>query len=394
MSISTFLREDKGSVLINVAFSATVLFGATGLAIDFGHLRMMQKELQVTADSSALAASAMIVDRPAATQIALDYSTQNMPVSRHGAVLNENDIEFGEWDEVLRTFQPTTVAADINAVRVTTRRSAANNNPVTFSLGQLLGFINQDLTASAVAMLMPADCFNAGGTAGGKVIFGQDASLSGFCMYGREGVKFGQDALIENGAQIGALSLDRIIFGQNAIYPDDALIVIDKLPERSYDLEAYINDIESGTTTVPGMTNVVSGSDLPDILVEGTVYIVDQSININKYNMAKNVLILVRGNIQFGQDASLVNTGDIDTGDVSLGVIATGDVKFGQDGVISGVDIVAGKDIVIGQDIGAFSASFTAGDNIHIGQNAKLDFNPYDPAIRNATPNQAAVLVQ
>lgn len=390
--LTRFAKGEQGSVLVPAALAATVLIASAGLAIDYGYFHMMKKDLQVTADASALAASSMLTNQADARQVAVTYAGQNMPASLHGNVLLDQDVEFGEWNEASRAFLP--LGTDVNAVRITTRRSAVNANPVQFSLGRVLGFVDQDLSAVAVAMMIPADCFQAGGVAGGKVIFGQDAGLSGFCMYGRQGVTFGQDAVIENGAQIGALSLGSIKFGQNATYPDDALVALDSEPTRSFALDAYINDLESGTVTIPGMTNVISGQSLPSILVEGTIYIVNSSVNINQNNTAANVLIAVRGNIQFGQDAILTNTGSIDTGDASLGVIATGDVKFVQDGVISGVDVVAGKDIIIGQNIGALSATFSAGDNIHIGQNAQLNFNPYDPAIRNATPTQASVLVQ
>lgn len=393
-TLSQFWTNERGNILIPAALASTVMVASAGLAIDFGYFHMTLKELQVSADSSALAASAMLPDETVAEQMALDYAGQNMIVASHGNVLADTDIQFGIWDEATRTLLPA--AGDANAVQVTTRRAEVNGNPVSFAFGQIIGYLERDLSATAIAMHMPADCFQAGGTAGGKVIFGQDAGLSGFCMYGREGVTFGQDAVIENDAQIGALDLDKIIFGQGAIYPDDALITLDKEPSRSFGLEDYINDLESGAVTIPGMPNVVAvaGSDVPDILVEGTVYIINSSVNLNKYSSATNVLIAVRGNIQFGQDANLVNTGDVDTGDASIGVIATGDVKFVHDGVVSGVDVIAGKDIVIGQNVGGISATFTAGDNIHIGQNAKLDFNPFDPAVYNAPPTQASVLVQ
>jgi len=388
---ASFSRDERGSVLITVALAMSALLATAGLAIDFGHFYMVKKELQVTADSSALAASAMLSNQLNARQAALTYAVQNMPIDKHGNVLIDADVEFGVWDEVLREFQ--VLATNVNAVRVTARRATANGNPVFYSLGQVLGFVDQDLSATAIAMMMPADCFQSGGVAGGKVIFGQNAGLSGFCMYGRQGVTFGQDAVVENGAQVGALHLSDITFGQGATYPDDALVELDDTPSRSLDLDAYIDDLASGAVTIPGMTNVVSGMSLPNILVERTIYIVDSSVNINSYNTATNVFIAVRGNIQFGQNASLVNTGDIDTGGVSIGVVATGDVKFVQDGVISGVDVIAGRDIVIGQDVGAVAATFSAGVNIHIGQNAQLNFNPYDPTIKNATPTQAAVLV-
>lgn len=389
-----FRSDQKGGILILVGFISTALAVSTGIAIDYGNLYMLQKNLQVTADASALAAAAMLPDEAEAQTQALSIAGKNMVASQHGTVLVDTDVEIGEWDEVAKTF--STAGLDKNAIRIVTKRSASNGNAADYFFGKIIGFDNIDLAAAAIAMHMPADCFAAGGTAGGKVIFGSDAGLSGFCMYGRGGVVFGADAVIENGAQVGSLSLDEIRFGQNPTYPDDALIALDKHPSKSDGLEAYIDDLESGAVTIDGMTNVVvidNGDPMPTTLVEGTIYIVNSSLNINNANNAQNVLIAVRGNIQFGSGASLVNTGDIDTGDASIGVISTGDVKFVHDGVISGVDVIAGKDIVIGQDAGALAATFTAKDNIHIGKRAQLNYNPFDEASKTAPPVQAAVLV-
>jgi len=386
-----FRGDQKGGVLILVGFISTALVVSTGIAIDFGNLYMLQKNLQVTADAAALGAAAVLPDEAEAQIQAVSLATKNMAVSQHGSVLLNSDIIMGEWDDLNKTFSPASVTK--NAIRITVKRSASNGNPADYFFGKIIGYSEADLVASAIAIMMPADCFAAGGTAGGRVFFGSDAGLSGFCMYGRLGVDFGADAVIDSGAQIGALDVGDIRFGQNPTYPDDALISIDKMPTKADGIDAYIDDLESGAQTVPGMTNVVVGNSLPSVLVEGTVYIVNSSVNVNNSNTAQNVLIAVRGNIQFGTGASLVNTGDIDTGAKSIGVISTGDVKFVHDGEISGVDVIAGKDIVIGQDAGALAATFTAKDNIHIGKRAQLDYNQYDEAVSLADPVQAAVLV-
>ena len=50
-------RKESGFVLITIAISAIMLFGACGLVVDLGRLYVVRNELQVFADSAALAAT-------------------------------------------------------------------------------------------------------------------------------------------------------------------------------------------------------------------------------------------------------------------------------------------------------------------------------------------------
>ena len=78
------------------------------------------------------------------------YAALNMPVADHGSVLVDSDIEFGHWDSSLRVFTPLVSPPD--AVRVTTRRTAASGNSVGLYFAQLLGFVQTDVTATAIAI--------------------------------------------------------------------------------------------------------------------------------------------------------------------------------------------------------------------------------------------------
>lgn len=51
-TLSSFCREDTGSVAITVAVSLTAILGIMGLAIDVGQLRLAQQRLQMTAGAA------------------------------------------------------------------------------------------------------------------------------------------------------------------------------------------------------------------------------------------------------------------------------------------------------------------------------------------------------
>jgi hypothetical protein len=63
------------------------------------------------------------------------------------------DIATGNWNGTTRTFTPTTVLP--RAVRVTTRRDATANGPITTFLGTVLGKTSVSVTAVATAQLNP-----------------------------------------------------------------------------------------------------------------------------------------------------------------------------------------------------------------------------------------------
>jgi Flp pilus assembly protein TadG len=54
-TLSSFCREDTGSVAITVAVCLTAILSIMGLAIDVGQLRLAKQRLQMTADAAALA---------------------------------------------------------------------------------------------------------------------------------------------------------------------------------------------------------------------------------------------------------------------------------------------------------------------------------------------------
>jgi Flp pilus assembly protein TadG len=153
-----FLKDQSGSSYIILAFGVAMIFGVAGLAVDMGYAYMLRQRLQTAADAAALAASAQLSSSSSIVTIAREYAAKNMPTEQHGAVLAASDVQSGSWDPGSRTFTPG--GAPLNAVKVTVRRSATNNNSVPTFFARVLGFGSVDVVTSAVATFATADAWD------------------------------------------------------------------------------------------------------------------------------------------------------------------------------------------------------------------------------------------
>ncbi len=157
--LSSGLSDRRAVVVVWVAFSMVLLLGVTALALDAGYLYVLRNRLQATADASALAGASQLPDGALALAAALDYTDKNMSTENHGTVLVASDVVLGTWWEFGRIFIAGGVPT--NAVQVTTRKAAANGNPVNLFFAPVLGHDQMDVSATAIAV------FSQGGSNGG-----------------------------------------------------------------------------------------------------------------------------------------------------------------------------------------------------------------------------------
>jgi Flp pilus assembly protein TadG len=158
----------QGVVAIIVALSLSVILGFAALTIDIGYLYFSRAQLQTTADAAALAGVEEIPDNDgeiaesdieSVVNQAQDFAEKNLPAAKFGNVLAASDVVPGHWDAsgefgTKRTFYPRgslPFGAAYDAVQVTVRRAAANDNPLTLFFARLLNFSEADVSAVAVA---------------------------------------------------------------------------------------------------------------------------------------------------------------------------------------------------------------------------------------------------
>ena len=170
-------KNERGVTAVVVALVIFPLVALTALAIDIGHLYVVDNELQNAADAGALAGARYLYNddgtlvNTGANLIARDAAianrSENSPVEVNWSGGNSGDVERGHWRFANSTFTPnastdpvdlwdvTEVELDdnldfINAVRVTTRREAT---PAASFFARIFGYEGFGLNSEAVAYL-------------------------------------------------------------------------------------------------------------------------------------------------------------------------------------------------------------------------------------------------
>ena len=234
-----------------------MIFGMAGMAVDMGYAYMLRQRLQATADAAALAASAKLSSPSSVVATAQKYAKINMPTEQHGTILTNGDVQSGSWDPDARIFTPG--GAPINAVKVTVRRSDANNNPVPTFFARVLGFDSVDVVASAVASAATADSWD--------VNIVQDVTSSFAAEIGdaREGDQALLDCIEQNSSgdpQIGITA-----FTGEATNLIDMKGIGDDYQELS---DAVASLAKCGTGTMPNCSGTHVGAGIESALAQFT----------------------------------------------------------------------------------------------------------------------------
>lgn len=95
-----FVKEEKGSVIIIVAFSLVVILGMAALTIDIGYVYTAKNQLQGAIDAAALAGAAgLIVNTAEATNRAIYFASQNDCVDQP-VLIDAGNVTFPNADRV------------------------------------------------------------------------------------------------------------------------------------------------------------------------------------------------------------------------------------------------------------------------------------------------------
>jgi Flp pilus assembly protein TadG len=147
----------RGNIIVLSAFLMTSMVGMLALSVDAGYTLVVKTQLQVAADSAAMAAASVMgstTSDPVAT--AKTYAGYHTAGGKT-VTLQSSDIEYGTWDTTLRTFTPASTVG--NAIRVTARRNSTTGGNSLF-FGRIFGMSTFSTQAQAVAMGNTRDiCF-------------------------------------------------------------------------------------------------------------------------------------------------------------------------------------------------------------------------------------------
>ena len=160
----------RGIVVAKTALLLIPIMGMLALAIDYGYLLKSRTDLQRAADLAALAAARDLAaaeangsqDLAAVRATARQFADANIQDVTNFQVL-DSDIEIGRYD-------PSTVYSnitllndgDFDTVRITVRRDAQSNAPVSLFFARVLGRGASGVNATATAILRKASSLRPG----------------------------------------------------------------------------------------------------------------------------------------------------------------------------------------------------------------------------------------
>lgn len=154
-TFSRKIRERRAAIVVLAAVMLTAIVVLLAMAVDLGYMVLVRSQLQVAADSAALAGASSLAEGPQAVFSTADRFARYHTSGGYQLFLLQDDVELGFWDRKTREFLPG--EDGINAVRVRVRRSTAGGNPAPLFFARGLGKKTVDLSAQAVAARIPRD---------------------------------------------------------------------------------------------------------------------------------------------------------------------------------------------------------------------------------------------
>lgn len=145
--IKMLLRDCRGGVQIWFAGSLVAVVGIAGLAVDGSYFYAVRSQLQVAADSAALAGAVYMSDASLMQAEAVKFARMNIPADQD--VLAPSDVQRGHWDHAAKTFAAN--ATPTNAVQVITRKASSNGNSASTFFSRIFGVEEVDIATSSVA---------------------------------------------------------------------------------------------------------------------------------------------------------------------------------------------------------------------------------------------------
>jgi len=154
-------KAERGTVLVFVTMALGVLIGFAAWSTETGRAWQTKSQLQVAADSSALAgagnlfsADFLTVNEGAARTASITYGAQHAAADVDNLTIAAADVEVGSWDMATETFTALPGSSDpdvVRAVRVAARRDDTANGPVGALLGRVLGVDSIPVNTDAIA---------------------------------------------------------------------------------------------------------------------------------------------------------------------------------------------------------------------------------------------------
>jgi hypothetical protein len=157
------INTRRSMAMVWTAVTMTLTAGFAAFAIDMGYIYSSRAQLQRTADAAAMAAASQLAkigtsEESHIYEEALKFAQKNM-IGDLSPTLTPNDVVLGktiQGSDGKHTFEPNQLPVD--SVKVTVRLTKDSPNGATkLFFGRILGVEEVEMSASAVATLVPRD---------------------------------------------------------------------------------------------------------------------------------------------------------------------------------------------------------------------------------------------
>jgi Flp pilus assembly protein TadG len=153
-------ERERGAVLVHAAFAILAMTALTTFVIDYGVFWLGRRQAQNAADAGAMAAAnALAFDDPQDLTSTGIAAMTGEAVARRNLVFGAQPSVNAPTDVTIRSGvgQCPAPNTDGACVTVDVYRTVARGNPLPMFIGQLIGWTNQDVRATATAQLMVAN---------------------------------------------------------------------------------------------------------------------------------------------------------------------------------------------------------------------------------------------
>jgi hypothetical protein len=403
-----FLRDDSGA---GTGFGLLITFTSFilgGLALDVSNAISARTQLQVAADAAAHAAlyTRDKNSEAEARDAALAVGELNMRGAIYGEILADQNIEFGTWNQMTRSFTPQPGAR--SAVRVVTQRRVDNGNGVRTFLLRLTGLDAWSIDTPSVFITYQPACLREGFVAEGRVdIQSNNTFRSGFCVHSNDHVSLNQNNVFEPGTIVSMPDLEALDMPASGYEKNEGLELALRAGTMDIrvlrELDDIIDGLEYGdreylpdyiTSTIPiSITHTKNQAlDLTAAdLQPGRIHKITCTSNNGNIKMPgstdlSDMVIVTNCPLQLGQNANLRNMilATTDTSATSISgasdaifgdeancgrggakVITKGGMRFAARLTMHGSQLIAAQDIKFAaQGAGIKGASLVAGGEI------------------------------
>ena len=403
-----FLVNESGAIALVMVVALVALMAAAALAVDYGYMLVVQRQLQNAADAGALSgAEAFGSNSPnsqaaqtAATTAATAIVTGNYWGNQQ--YLTYCTVTPGYWSNVNKGFTgttsttatlPTQTPPAAWAVQVVVPKSSSNNGgPLQLIFGPILGIETVNLNGTAVAMVKsPSVTWSVLETGSSSITLNSNVTING----GSVGDN-GSSLTLDNGVTVPQGQV--YINTATSVTNNSGLTPVQNSASNTL-LSQAISSANAAYTNFIGLSNNTgtysNAGQSANLSITGTntVNVVDISNLLldNPYNITLNgtsamsFVVRVSGTFTLNSNTSVLLSGGLTAGNVTF--IATGGSVIIDGGTMNGSILTQNSSVTL-------NSSATLNGSIVSGQSIMLDHGVTTPSTTFMSSSSGSALVQ